>query len=81
MLVAGGVTGSGVTNSVDLYNPGTELWTTNTGWLNIAREQHTATLLPDGLLLVAGGENAGTYLASAELLLSERRGVDESLVR
>jgi large repetitive protein len=40
---------------------------TNTGSLNTARAGHTSTLLPNGLVLVAGGENATGSLASAEL--------------
>jgi hypothetical protein len=41
-------------------------WST-TGVLNTARDQHTATLLSDGRVLVAGGHGGGGYLSSAEL--------------
>jgi hypothetical protein len=45
-------------------NSGT--WAT-TGNLNVSRAGHSATLLPNGQVLVAGGENSGAVLASAEL--------------
>jgi Galactose oxidase, central domain len=35
--------------------------------MNTARSSHTATLLPNGLVLVAGGYNGTSVLASAEL--------------
>jgi hypothetical protein len=38
-----------------------------TGSLATPRDAHTATLLLNGKVLVAGGDNGGTVLASAEL--------------
>lgn len=69
VLVAGG-TGtngvSGILSSAELYNPSTGEWTL-TGSLNDVRYDHVATLLPNGLVLVAGGENSTGGLIDAEL--------------
>src|SRR5882724_2372361 len=74
VLVAGGATVASNADpgantayfaSAELYDPATGIWTP-TGLLNDARAGHTATLLNNGKVLVAGGRN-GVYLASAEL--------------
>jgi len=78
VLVAGGYNGGSSNNnnssyalSAELYDPASGTWTAITG-LNTPREDATATLLPNGKVLVAAGfngDNTGTakYLASAEL--------------
>jgi len=72
VLVAGGVgcnsAGLGHCGPSELYDPTTRTWR-DTGSLRRARWDHTATLLPNGQVLVAGGivELFSTYTASAEL--------------
>lgn len=72
VLIAGGgnsITRLGIGSirhaSAELYNPTAGSFTA-TGSLTTARKFHTATLLPNGSVLVTGGI-AGNYLNSAEL--------------
>jgi N-acetylneuraminic acid mutarotase len=68
VLTAGGVFDwqtEEVSNTVELYDPTTGIWS-NTGNLNERRGLHTATLLPNGKVVVAGGLG-GDELKTAEL--------------
>jgi hypothetical protein len=69
VLVAGGYNDStGALSSAELYDPTVTppTWTP-TNPLNTARYDHTATMWPNGQVLVAGGQGNTTYVASAEL--------------
>ncbi len=60
--MAGGITDNGTfaiqTAATELYDPATNTWTA-AGNLSVARAYHTATVLPNGKLLVVGGQNTG----------------------
>ena len=60
MLIAGGINGTTSLNTAQLYNPTAGTWAA-AGNLNAARHGHTATLLADGRVLVAGGLNGTTH--------------------
>jgi len=73
VLVAGGSGGSSnALTSAELYNPGTGTWSVtgsmHQGRSGLYRTGPSATLLPNGQVLVAGGEDANfNLLSSAEL--------------
>ena len=63
VLAAGGHDGVSILSSAEIYHPASGTWTP-TGFMTVARYGHSATLLADCRVLVAGG-NGG--IASAEL--------------
>ncbi len=71
VLMAGGYGAVGAyigpSASAELYNPATGTFSYTTGSLTTARYSHTATLLNNGLVLMAGGWGPSGILASAEL--------------
>ncbi len=72
VLIAGGFANGYVQCSAELYTPPTETFAYTNGGpaigLNTPRYAHTATMLPNGLVLIAGGiDSTGYPTASAEL--------------
>ncbi len=68
-LAAGGYyyeSGDHYLGSSEIYNPLTNNWAA-TGNMNVPRRNHTATVLLDGRVLVAGGENGTGALSSTEI--------------
>jgi Bacterial Ig-like domain (group 2)/Abnormal spindle-like microcephaly-assoc'd, ASPM-SPD-2-Hydin/Galactose oxidase, central domain len=70
VLISGGANGSFpsslILDSAELYDPSAGTFSF-TGNLNVARQLHTATLLSDGMVLIAGGNNLAGPIATAEL--------------
>jgi WD40 repeat protein len=73
VLVVGGLDRCNYTHplaSAELYDPASGTWTA-TGSLSIARRRSTATLLPNGKVLVAGGDDGTTELGTTVLSSAE----------
>ena len=69
VLIAGGQTGfpgPGYVNTAEIYDPAARTFTA-TGNMTAPRGRHTATLLRNGKVLIAGGENGVATAYSAEL--------------
>lgn len=67
VLLTGGIStdicefpcGTPIPPDTEIYDPATGTWST-TSLMSTHRSGHTATMLPDGRVLVAGGSNVGT---------------------
>ena len=71
MLVTGGEGSAGWLTSAEVYDRATGRWTA-AGQMNDPRWEHTATLLPSGKVLIAGGSTNGFYPTNAELYSMEQ---------
>ena len=71
VLVAGGATDTNPNSAMDsaeVYHPASNSWTSVSNTMADARERQTATLLPSGKVLIAGGnDTTPTTLATADL--------------
>jgi N-acetylneuraminic acid mutarotase len=70
VLITGGYAAAGpsttVASSAELYQPSTGVFA-SAGKMTASREEHTATLLTNGQVLIAGGATATEVLATTEL--------------
>ena len=68
VLIAGGLGKEKTLDTAEIYDPATEKFIPLKGELRVNRQQHTATLMPDGrVVLIGGWGGEGRTLASAEV--------------
>jgi len=70
VLIAGGFDGSAILNKAELYDPAAGAngtFTATNGPMITTRAQHSATLLPNGKVLIAAGSETGVAANTAEL--------------
>jgi hypothetical protein len=70
ILIVGGSNGTADWAAAEIFDPaatGTDKPYSSTGSMAAARDSHTATMLPNGKVLIAGGWNGTASLNSAEL--------------
>jgi Kelch motif len=74
VLIVGGAVSSGRSTVVELFDPSTLTGViTATGSLNVARQEHTATLLPNGHVLIAGrNDSDGAFYNSNGNLIDSK---------
>ena len=78
VLVAGGTIGPNAglsANSAELYDPGSGTWSA-TGSMQGAHDGHTATLLQNGTVLVAGGAAPTSAASHSRAVRPEQRDLD-----
>lgn len=66
VLITGGYTVTGASNSVELYDAAAGTWTTMAGMIT-GRALHSATALPDGRVIIAGGSVGNLPSAASEI--------------
>ncbi|MFA6029286.1 MAG: kelch repeat-containing protein [Elusimicrobiota bacterium] len=79
VLVAGGIDNGGTyLNNAEVYNPVTNSWlTVNFPGGAPGRHSHTATLLPSGRVLIAGGQDSAGTLTGSCILFRPGPGFDD----
>jgi hypothetical protein len=77
VLIVGGACGAGtpgIRDDVEIYDPATLTWLATTA-LPAVREAHTASVLPDGSVLIVGGDNGDLPRYDSALIYDPASGL------